>query len=678
MANWLNNYNDDPPAKKKNYLEQGRFLAKSSASESTRVSGMPVLRKPVDLTNYQAVAKNTKAANLKEIERRKIAIAKSKSGKFKDSAIADKFRIEPDNPNSIIDEINPGVLIGGMADSIGKAFGQESSLGDKALSIATPLLMGRLAGMGGVSNKKFVNNIVNPFADVNLSSKNKAPDLGSVIKDIGSIDVDYFKALKPNGLIEKRAEGQLLKKEINEESKNKALDLLEHWTYKNPDQINVTKKAYEGVQKITSKKNRINNKLLTLSRQSKINSLDAKIGVIDKNTMGLSQIQDDLYTAKVLKDLETNPKFLQELEVERGQIAESLNKYGDEYYFPYAATNAYNMPPEKINQISNKFKSYFGKLDDKIAEMSSKIKPTQFEPEFEKRVKNLYTEAGFNPPDVLSDPFKQTTFRDRTKIVSPNLDPGSIENLPLQEQSTVQRLSGKAYGFRNHLNTYTYGEKNFNMPKYQGVFDKQVQKVPFDIKNPESWFNKTKVVTNGRPTSIIQTDQYYDANPRDVLETVAHEGGHDLQRIGNFGDLIDEYSDKYQYNTTHGNNPLSERFKNALQEPTDVDEFGESTYETWLSSGKELHSDLMLERIKIMSEFNDTPAANVKLFKDNEDMFNRDILNKGQLEKFFKPNTSDKEKLDLFKLLPAAVPVALGVGAYNKSSEKNNNWLNNY
>jgi hypothetical protein len=82
-------------------------------------------------------------------------------------AIGDKFRIFPDDPNSIIDEyFNPAVVIGSMAADLGSAplrAQQEDSYLPYASAIATPLVIGALEGFGVKSNKQFAKNIINPF-----------------------------------------------------------------------------------------------------------------------------------------------------------------------------------------------------------------------------------------------------------------------------------------------------------------------------------------------------------------------------------------------------------------------------------------------------------------------------------------------------------------------------------
>jgi hypothetical protein len=100
-------------------------------------------------------------------------------------ATGDKFRLFPDDPDSFIDDyLNPGVMIGNMASSLGSAplrAEQEDSYMPYVTAIGTPLTVGALAGYGANSNSQFVNNLVNPLAGINplTGLKNTVKALGT-------------------------------------------------------------------------------------------------------------------------------------------------------------------------------------------------------------------------------------------------------------------------------------------------------------------------------------------------------------------------------------------------------------------------------------------------------------------------------------------------------------------
>jgi hypothetical protein len=93
----------------------------------------------------------------------------------------DKFRLFPNDPNSFIDDwLNPGVMIGDMASSLGAApydMEQQESMMPLMTAIGVPLLTGGLEGIGAKTNRQFINNLVNPV--------NMVPGYKSVEKSIG-------------------------------------------------------------------------------------------------------------------------------------------------------------------------------------------------------------------------------------------------------------------------------------------------------------------------------------------------------------------------------------------------------------------------------------------------------------------------------------------------------------
>ena len=78
----------------------------------------------------------------------------------------DKFRLFPNDPDSFIDDwLNPGVMIGDMASSLGAApydMEQQESMMPLMTAIGVPLLTGGLEGIGAKTNRQFINNLVNP------------------------------------------------------------------------------------------------------------------------------------------------------------------------------------------------------------------------------------------------------------------------------------------------------------------------------------------------------------------------------------------------------------------------------------------------------------------------------------------------------------------------------------
>ena len=78
----------------------------------------------------------------------------------------ERFRLFPNAENNIESYVNPGMFLGSMAKGLGNVPKdiKNENYGQAALSIATPLGVGSLAGIGNPSTGQFVNNLVNPLA----------------------------------------------------------------------------------------------------------------------------------------------------------------------------------------------------------------------------------------------------------------------------------------------------------------------------------------------------------------------------------------------------------------------------------------------------------------------------------------------------------------------------------
>ena len=95
-------------------------------------------------------------------------------------AIGDKFRLFPNQEDNFIDEyLNPGVMIGNVASGIGRIplDIEQGNYGNAALSLATPLTVGALAGLGTQNTGQFVNNLINPLAGTGALVKDKVGKL---------------------------------------------------------------------------------------------------------------------------------------------------------------------------------------------------------------------------------------------------------------------------------------------------------------------------------------------------------------------------------------------------------------------------------------------------------------------------------------------------------------------
>ena len=185
--NLLSSRNEDPKPKKLpakyapvSLSKYNKSMDTSAKSDNTKV----VPQKTMSVKQSNALKAERDAA---ELARRKQAIATSNAARNKPlstkqlaeatGAIGDKLRLFPNDPDSFVDEyLNPGVMIGNMASGLGSLPEdvKKGRIGKAALSVASPLLLGALGGLGGSKTKaKFLNEVLNPVAGV-----------GGTIKDL--------------------------------------------------------------------------------------------------------------------------------------------------------------------------------------------------------------------------------------------------------------------------------------------------------------------------------------------------------------------------------------------------------------------------------------------------------------------------------------------------------------
>jgi hypothetical protein len=133
-----------------------------------------------------------------ELKRRKQAIKTSNAARNKplsiqniadeSGAIGDKFRMFPNDPNSFIDEyINPGVMVGNMASSLGRfpLNIQEGNYGQAAMSVATPLAFGALETIAAPYANEALRPITEPIAQY-------LPKRGEVFNELSDLQRAIF------------------------------------------------------------------------------------------------------------------------------------------------------------------------------------------------------------------------------------------------------------------------------------------------------------------------------------------------------------------------------------------------------------------------------------------------------------------------------------------------------
>jgi hypothetical protein len=172
----------------------------------------------------------------------------------------------------------------------------------------------------------------------------------------------------------------------------------------------------------------------------------------------------------------------------------------------------------------------------------------------------------------------------------------------------------------------------------------------------------------------------YKLSPQQIKNTVVHEAAHTAQDIGDhvpWGTMTTEFSPNLKYFTSNPNTNIGQRFKNALRTPRKPS--GDSySHRTWQSSPNELHSELMSARSQLYDKFlkeGKSAEEAMDLLQNPGDETLNALHKIGGLDQFFKQNRWGKSKVpmqtkrDLMRILPAAIPVAVGAGALQQQKE---------
>lgn len=137
-----------------------------SAQLSAVNTGLASLDSVMPTTIEMKARKDAKIkAGKQEVARRKTAIAKSNASKgladqIANSAVGDKMRMFPNDPESFFDDyLNPARMVGSMADNLGQTFANpNSSAWDYTVAIGEPLLAGVAGRLGSKAMKNGPNS----------------------------------------------------------------------------------------------------------------------------------------------------------------------------------------------------------------------------------------------------------------------------------------------------------------------------------------------------------------------------------------------------------------------------------------------------------------------------------------------------------------------------------------
>jgi hypothetical protein len=206
----VSQYLKDNPIPKTAY-EKAKYIEKLSPTDRQVIQNSSLSNEflPAFRQYDNKVMTNAKNYSFKEILQDPYKMSEVAQG------APNRFRIFPNATNSLEDYINPGVWFGQMEQGLGnipKNIKEENYLG-ATMGVVNPLLMGRALGSGSInpvsknfwtneiSNKQFINTLVNPLAGT-----------GDIAKNTLRKSVDSF---HPTGIALKQIEKEGLEKGLS-------------------------------------------------------------------------------------------------------------------------------------------------------------------------------------------------------------------------------------------------------------------------------------------------------------------------------------------------------------------------------------------------------------------------------------------------------------------------------
>lgn len=312
----------------------------------------------------------------------------------------------------------------------------------------------------------------------------------------------------------------------------------------------------------------------------------------------------------------------------------------------------YNEIEKELQEVKNMGRDRFFEINSLLEDLDSEMRSAVYDKDFKRKAQFLI-DAGKSSRDpkfnhdlfytMDLEPFDKS----RTRLVYLDETDPSFMSLSDESKEYLRNNYERIGGVRRSDATITLGSKDF--PHTSSYIVKE--KLPRSITNP--FKSKTKdVILDVKNTSFQDVDEVGGVN--------AHEIRHDTQRIGKWIDTISKYDDDLQYYVSHEDNPVAKEFKDALVEPGLP-----KSYETWKAAPIEFDAELSKARFKaakeVMKEYGLSMEDAIKVLKEDRDDYTDYLIEIGDLNKHFKPGTTQEEKRRLIKMLPAVVP-AIGAG----------------
>ena len=170
----------------------------------------------------------------------------------------------------------------------------------------------------------------------------------------------------------------------------------------------------------------------------------------------------------------------------------------------------------------------------------------------------------------------------------------------------------------------------------------------------------------GESITLRNSGLYY-RHPQDIFKTVVHEGGHTFQDLPlmdidrtPWDSHIQMYSPDTKYFVANPDTEIGRRFEDALKTP-------KKGRQSWTSSPKEVHSELMASRAKLYQTLQSRGYSAEEAIQRLQKGYIPDLeLIRNDMAKrhsFFKRGTDADEKINLLKILPGVAGVAtVGTG----------------
>lgn len=582
-------------------------------TDNTNIQGIPIQLIASDLQAIKDMGESKKIINAKELVRRKKAISQSNINNTPaTSAAGDKLRLFPDDPNSFIDEyLNPLKMVGDMADDIGHNLGNpNSSIGQTALSLATPLAMGAIGSIGAKSTGQFINNTFNPIP---LGSKEEFLDIIKTLKNNKLKNVTISKE-EQELLNSTRLIGSL-SQSLNSNPKT-SISILQ--SLKNKAN-NLNDDYFE---KVTGfKKSEIDDKIKLLtennSKKQTVNlddsfDLTQSINNFPRGSRQYEELTEEINRLRAQQNQLADPpnEFIHDISrrhdgqafLLNSQLRESIRAQGLETRQMSSFLEEYNLYNPNFSNNRNFFRkeSLFSKIKNKL----DKTEKSTNMPLSESLIPSLAKNAYNNPSREILEAYNKvkTSAKGQSFIPAHSLSSDSYNrlSLPLIERAIKEDIINLNYHGLSPLNLLGFPTKAGIKPelilkeinsKISNINKLTGKKYPFAELDGEQIFYPTFTVTRKKLGGVIKMNKLQDGgqfglqNPRDIARNMANPNTNNLAKEEAAMEIYrrNKATDKRKFlNPTTANTLLQEeqrRLKNKAYAATSpnvaIDQFGD-------------------------------------------------------------------------------------------------------